>query len=330
MKEIKTNDYQLTIFKNIFDKNIDNRLNFKDWTSFKKFLYDLSKKPGYKLKRGEKYNGQSSPLISPAIFNEKNTRKNSNVLYWGKWIALDIDNICTLEINYVKNILRRFSNYSFLCYSSASSTQKNPKFRIILPLTEVVSMENIKHFWFALNSKFENIVDPQTKDLCRMYYVPAQYPNAYNFIFDNTAEHINPIELMSKYEYIPQKIKRNIYQSLPEEFRTKLQQYKLEKIEKKNITYSWTSYRDCPFVNKDLVAEYFSIAHIDGTGRYLRIYQLMVSIASNALKRGYLITPNEIVKLIQEIDNLSSKRYGKRPLDVEAERAIQYVCSSNF
>jgi len=55
------------------------------------------------------------------------------------------------------------------------------------------------------------------------------------------------------------------------------------------------------------------------------IYKIMCSIASNAVKRGYPIQTSEIVDLIKQLDGDTSRRYEKRPLDIEADRAVEYA-----
>ena len=55
------------------------------------------------------------------------------------------------------------------------------------------------------------------------------------------------------------------------------------------------------------------------------IYKIMVSIATNAIRDGYAITTNEIVNLIRELDMETSQRYQNRPLDVEADRALEFA-----
>ena len=64
-------------------------MSFDSLEKFEKILYDLSKQEGYKPKRGEFKKG--SPLISPATYVKDTTRKNDNVVNWGRWAALDID-----------------------------------------------------------------------------------------------------------------------------------------------------------------------------------------------------------------------------------------------
>ena len=63
----------------------------------------------------------------------------------------------------------------------------------------------------------------------------------------------------------------------------------------------------------------------DGSGRYAMIYQIMTSIACNAIKRKYPITSNQIAELIRQLDRDTSRRYQKRPLQTEAERALEYA-----
>ena len=51
----------------------------------------------------------------------------------------------------------------------------------------------------------------------------------------------------------------------------------------------------------------------------------MVSIAANAIKKSYPITAHEIAELWKEIDNETGQWYDNRPLEKEADRAIEFV-----
>jgi hypothetical protein len=55
------------------------------------------------------------------------------------------------------------------------------------------------------------------------------------------------------------------------------------------------------------------------------MYQIMVAIAGNAIKKEYPITSAEIAKLCQELDMETGNWYANRPLDKEADRALEYV-----
>lgn len=51
----------------------------------------------------------------------------------------------------------------------------------------------------------------------------------------------------------------------------------------------------------------------------------MVAVAGNAIKQQYPITASEIAKLCQELDMETGQWYKNRPLDKEADRALEYV-----
>jgi hypothetical protein len=311
--------YSLTIFKSLFDNKTDKRVDLKDWAAFEKMLYDLSKMPGYKAKRGE--NKKSSPLISPAVYHPDTTRANKNVIEWAGWAAVDVDDH-EFKGNLEDELRDRFGNWYYVCYSTASSRVDTPKFRLVFPLTGPVTSSKIRHFWFALNTELGSIGDKQTKDLSRMYFVPATYPNAHNFIFTNSGEFIDPIQLMNKHEYTETTVTGNsFFDRLPEELQSKVIEHRRNKLERRS-DIKWSSYRDCPFVNRKLIADYMTISE---TGWYSKMYSLMVSVAANAVKQGYPITAAEIAQLCKEVDADNGNWYEHRPLKLESERAIEYA-----
>ena len=50
----------------------------------------------------------------------------------------------------------------------------------------------------------------------------------------------------------------------------------------------------------------------------------------NAIKNNYPITATEIAYLCRELDIDTGNWYEKRPLDKEAERALEYVYKNQF
>ena len=153
-----------------------------------------------------------------------------------------------------------------------------------------------------------------------MYYVPAQYPNAYNFIFSKKdAPILNPNELMDRHPYAPPS--SNLIDNLPPEIQKKLLEYRKSSLNNQH-KYKWTSYRDCPFVKRDTIQSYRSIT---GTGWYIGMYKVMLSIAATAIRRGYPITSAEIGTLVRELDADTGGWYKNRPIEVEASRAIAFA-----
>jgi len=310
--------YSLTIFTSIFDIKTHRRMDFNSWDAFEDLLYKLSKEPGYKPKKGERVKN-ASPLITPAIFKEGTTRKNENVLEWASWVCMDVDNYDTS----FEDAVAVFKSNRFVCYSTSSSTRGKPKFRVVLPLLSSVPADKIRHLWYALNKEFKSLGDPQTKDLSRMYYIPAQYPDSYQFIFSHKdASMIDPNKLMEKHPFISMS-SNSFADSLSPEMRERITAYRKEKLT--NTSYSWKSYSDCPFVNRTLITEYRCISE---TGWYSKMYQIMMSIASSAMRRGYPISSREIAVLCSEIDADTGGWYKNRPLETEASRALDFACRS--
>jgi hypothetical protein len=243
---------------------------------------------------------------------------------WGGWAAIDVD---THEFkgDLETELKSLYGEYQYICYSTASSTEELPKFRLVFELADIVQAHEVKHFWSALNTELDFMGDKQCKDLSRMYYIPGQYAGAYNFFFTNDGNKLDPKALMNKHSiFETASTAKNFIERLPEEVQKEVISYRKENMDNAK-KFKWSNYKNCPFVNKKLVSEYQSIAYTDGSGRYSMIYKIMVSIASLAIKNKYPITANEIVTLIKQLDQDTSNRYKSRPLDVEANRAIEFA-----
>ena len=299
-----------TLFKSLYDVATDEAIDFNYFVDFEKVLYKLADIP-----RKDK---TSAYLMSPASYISGTTRKNDNVTSWGGWCAVDVDDYEGDIDNY------SIGKYHYVCYSTASSTKENPKFRLVFPLTRQIQREEIKHFWFALNTELGEVGDIQTKDLSRMYYIPGKYANAFNFIFTREGDYIDPKILMDKHEYI-EKGGDTFFYKLPKSMQEALINHTKNSLTNTDIT--WTSYRDCPFFPRNLETEYRSIT---GTGWYYKMYQIMVALAGNAIKSKYPITAKEIAWLCRELDMDTGNWYEKRPLDKEAERALEYVMKNQL
>jgi hypothetical protein len=316
-------DYSLTIFRSIFDNKTHRRMDFSSWSGFENLLFGLSKEPGYKPKRGERVLN-ASPLITPAIFTPGQTRSNAATLAWAGWAAMDVDDY---DGSFAE-AMQAFNGIQYVVYSSASSRPEKTKFRMIFPLTEHVQQDSIRHFWYALNKEFNSLGDPQTKDLSRMYYVPAKYPDANNFIDANhRGSVIDPGELIRKHDFVSGSNRGDITSNLTPEMSAKLMEYRMTQLQNRDVT--WTSFQDCPFVNRKQLSQYASMSGIDGSGRYAKMYGIMVSIASSAMRKGYPITSSQIATLCREIDANYGSIYKNRPFETEAERAIVFAFQHN-
>ena len=276
----------------------------------------------YQLSTAKLKDKKAAQLISPASYIKDTTRANKNVTGWGGWAAIDVDDH-EFKGDLENELRSMFGNWYYVCYSTASSTDDFPKFRLVFPLTSSIDESRIKQFWWALNSELESIGDKQTKDLSRMYYIPATYAGANNFIFTNTGNHIDPDLLISRHP-MPQKSK-TIFDGMPDSMKQAIMQYRANGLT--NTNYSWSSYTDCPFVSRRMIAEYNAISQ---TGWYAKMYAFMVSVAGNAVSKKYPITSQELVMMCQELDRDTGGWYENRAFDTEAERAISYIMENQL
>ena len=304
-----------TLFTGVYDNKTDKVIELPSFEHFENALYKMSEKP-----RDKK---EDSELMSPATYIPNTTRANDNVLNWAGWCAVDVDD-ANIAVDLKDYVATKVGNNYCICYSTASSTELFPKFRLVFPLTEYVQRENIKHFWYALNKELGEVGDIQTKDLSRMYYLPAKYKDKYNFIFTHTGSYMDPNVIMSKHEYV-EKSGNTMFDKLPKAMQDAMMEHMKNKLT--NTQVKWTSYKDCPFFPKQLEEQYRTIS---GSGWYHKMYQIMVALAGNAIKNNYPITATEIAYLCRELDIDTGNWYEKRPLDKEAERALEYVYKNQF
>jgi hypothetical protein len=301
----------LTLFKTIFDNKIHKRMDFVDWESFVHTLYGLSELPLNSKKDAQ--------LISPATYKPDTTRKNDSVVEWSGWCAVDVDDY-VVKGDLQDDLHSMFGHWEYVCYSTASSTREHPKFRIVFKLGTPVVSDEIRSFWYALNTELRSVGDKQCKDLSRMYYIPATYNNAFNFIFRNHGSSIDIDSLTRKHPYSSVRITDSFLDRLSPELQAAALEHRKSKLT--NTDVHWNSYRDCPFFPKKLSNEYKTIS--DG-GWYYKMYQIMVATAGNATKREYPITPRQIADLCRELDQETGNWYENRPLEKEADRALEYI-----
>jgi hypothetical protein len=323
-------NFLITIFDSKHDKNTSKTISKRNWKQFSIFIENLSKL---------EFTKQTAPLISPAVYKEDTTRLNSNVLAWGHWAAIDVDSHPFKNTTEIYDYLEQTQpGQAYICYSTASSTQEKPKFRLIFPLTGWLhSVDKIRRFWYSLNKELNEIVDKQTKDVSRMFYIPAQYKESTNtFFWKCDGNFLNPDELIKKHKadeiFILNTQNTSFLDMLPDKMKDSVLNYRKQQLNCNGKIYNWTSWKDCPFVNKNAVDDYRNIALLKADGRYRGLYQLMVSIAGIAVQKQYPISPEEIKQLILEIDDSIDGYYRKknRKLDPEINRAISWVYSNNM
>ena len=312
---------KLSLFETLFD-NRPKLMEFDSFDNFEQLLYNVSKMKGVKFDK-TKPKQRSAPLISPATFKTGTTRKNDNVIEWSGWCCVDVDEYTT-ETSVEHDLHKKYGHLYYVCYSTASSTAEKPRFRLVFPLKYNVPQEKIKHFWYALNKELGEVGDGQTKDLARMYYVPAIYPNANNFIFTNKGEYLDPFEYISKHPYAEAQSK-SFVDTLPPAIRDAILKEKKSRLV--NTDVSWSSYHDCAFWPSHLEKEY---RETSSTGWYNLSYRILVACAGKAAAMGYPLTAAQLEVLFRQFDNETGGWYKNRPLRREAEGALQFVLKNSI
>jgi hypothetical protein len=309
----------LTMFKNLYDNSTDKQHEVGSWSDLISFLTVLSQR--------ELNSKEDAILISPATYKAGITRCNDGVLCWGGWAALDVDSHDFTNENLESQLKETYGQYSFICYSTASSTIEKPKFRLVFMLDRRIDHDQIRSLWYALNTEVGELGDRQTKDLSRMFYIPAKYKDANNFIFVNEGNPINTATLISKHPLPTRKSGKNFFDRMPESMQKMFIEHRKNQLS--NTNYSWRTYADCPFLSKRTLDSYRATTMQKDSGRYLKMYEVMVHVASNAIKKQYPITVGEITDLCKQLDMDTGHRYKKRAFETEASRAIEYAYRNN-
>ena len=304
--------YSLTLFHSQFDNKTEKIINFQSWDEFVNLLRGLSERPLAGKREAQ--------LISPAMYELGTTRANRNVVEWGHWACVDVDDY----EGTIDDIISKFSEYNTVVYSTASSTIVQPKFRIVFDLDRRVASEELRHFWYAINKELGELGDAQTKDSSRMYYIPAHYTGSNNFFHTTTGSPMAVSRLLREHPYSAP-TGNSLLDKLPEEMRERVIQHRKDSLDNTDIT--WSGYGDCPFVPRKMALEYKSIS---GTGWYHAMFKLMIAIASNAIRQKYPITASQIALLCKEIDRETGNWYENRPIEREAQSALAWAYANVY
>ena len=80
----------LTIFDNVYDNKTIKRMDYESFEQFESVLYRLSESSKYPTKK-------QAPLISPATYLPDTTRANDNVVAWGGFGIIDVDDFPSIK-----------------------------------------------------------------------------------------------------------------------------------------------------------------------------------------------------------------------------------------
>ena len=157
-----------------------------------------------------------------------------------------------------------------------------------------------------------------------MYYIPASYSGAHNYFHTRSGRPLNVSRLIAEHPYV-EKTGNSFLDNLPDEMRKQVLEHRKSKLT--NTAVEWSNYHDCPFVSKRMVTEYRLIT---GEGWYRQLFKIMIATASNAVRAKYPISAQEIAKICKEIDQETGGWYDNRPLEREAQSAIEWAFNNTY
>jgi hypothetical protein len=293
-----------------FYSNKPQQCDLPNWKSFVKVMRDISEVKG---KKPESKSDKEQGLISSAIYKSESNRANENVLGW-EMVLLDIDD----GVQSLTEIQNHFSGYNSIIYSSPSCTHDKLKLRVCMPLSEFADSSVVSQIWHGCNIWCDGIVDAQTKDKSRLYYVPARYTNKsdYRHIFIvNKGKDLDWKDLIQKYPS-PKESDRfkevNKLSGLKRKIYLKTNKQPTLDIQSK----------DCPFVYKKMIEDYL----LTPAGQHHKaIYRFMVLCCYNAQKIDYPLSIDELVQMGSELDSMDGGYYPEKKLYDSAKDAISYT-----
>lgn len=284
------------------------------WDDFVSLLADWSTDPRPATDHEKKFN---TPLVSPAVYEDGAIRRNDNVVAWGGWFALDVDE-SGVTVDEAKAICEAIPT-DYVIYTTTKSKVGAERYRVFFPLDREVQPDEMRQVWAGAYEFFGRISDIQTKDRSRIFNVPALWEGSdARFEFRSEGDAISVAELLNRAP--PEPVATPIVIAP-----TKLATIKRALDGKgKKIGVG-----DCLFnskvVHSSFTEEYLNLpkgAHHGG------LYTFMAKVASRALYLGFEITPEDLVSYAKQLDGLSYVKTNKQRwtrISGEARSALDWA-----
>lgn len=112
--------------------------------------------------------------ISAAEYGPNAKRGNAHVARVHA-LFLDFDKLAEQQM---KDVLEALKGFEYLIYTTFSDQPGTRCFRILLPIAEPISPAEYASYWNTINDLTGGLVDPATKDVSRISYLPSCPPGA--------------------------------------------------------------------------------------------------------------------------------------------------------
>jgi hypothetical protein len=106
-------------------------------------------------------------------------RRIEDIDHMGNWFGLDIDQ-GNLSLSDIRLKVR---DLPLIVHTTASSHADDQRWRVLIGLDRSYSVPEHARLWRWFSSKFGDLIDPQTKNCNRIYYLPADWAGADNVLY---------------------------------------------------------------------------------------------------------------------------------------------------
>jgi len=262
-----------------------------DWPSFVAFMADYAVQPRPATADEKKY---QCPLVSPAVYAEGATRLNTNVLGFGGWYALDVDD-GRVSVDQAIQIMEAIPS-DFVIWTTTKSTVDAERYRIAFPLDRFVTAEEMRTFWHGAHHFFGGISDTQTKDPARIFNVPATWEGSDARFHSRAQGDVVSVDEMLTYAPVQAPTAPVTVST------TDLARLRRALAGQGKMISTNDQIGSSKVVNSRLVDEYLALpkgAHHTG------LYTFMAKVASRSLFLGFEIEPEQLVGYARQMDQLS-------------------------
>ncbi|MCO6414797.1 hypothetical protein JYK14_01200 [Siccirubricoccus sp. KC 17139] len=270
----------------------------------------------------EKESSDNVAAIINATFKADATSKSLSQVESGTdWMAFDLDDLTLSDQARIKQTLAGLNNH-YLMWSTTKHQATQPRLRVVLPFDRILTIEEHAKLWHLFNHIFDGLVDSKTHNINRLHYVPYAWADSNQHLFIDHSEGAETLPADQMLSWADQLIDSGVIRVTPQvddaavdELRASLH----------NTALSWNGYRDCPFVDQDMLEEYRNAPE---GGRF---YHFMTRIAVRSINQSYPIQAGELASLALELDREITGKERKSAAS-EARNALlwaQRVCITN-
>jgi hypothetical protein len=244
--------------------------------------------------------GYNTPMISPAVYGEESTRKNANVECLGGWTAIDLDK-GVVTFDEVITILDAVP-VDHVVHTTTKSVPTSERMRAILPLSRDVLPHEATAFWAGCFEFFGRINDIQTKDISRIYAVPAQWDGStprFAARFDGNLLDVDEMITHAPVVEPPTPVSVS---------KTQLSKIRAALAGHGKLNTDGQSIYDSRVVHSRFIETYLNLPKGD---HHRGLYQFMAKIAERGFYLGLAVTPSQLADYARQLDNISAVKTSK-------------------